>query len=799
MKLRNNTSILNKYRLFKIRGITKKIIKLESEYRQMTDEELSGQTIKFKERLAQGETLDDLLVEAFATVREACYRILGQFPYEVQVMGGIALHQGCIAEMRTGEGKTLTATMPLYLNALMGKGAILVTTNAYLAVRDGEEMGKVYQFLGLTVGIGAKEEEDTDTNQDSEEDRESVYMADITYTTSATLGFDYLSNNLASSAEGKFLRDFNYVIVDEADAVLLDSAQTPLIISGFPRVQSNLFDICNQFILTLKEGEEFFFDPDKKEVYLTDKGNDYAESYFDIDELYSSESWELNRHINLALRAHYLYRKNFDYVVQDDEIKLLDNRTGRVLEGTRLQSGIHQAIETKEKVKKTKESRAMGSVTYQSLFNMFPKIAGMTGTGHQAEDELIETYHVPVVSIPTNKPTQRIDYPDKIYATLPEKLYATIEMVKKLHAKGQPVLLISGTVEITQIYSKMLLQEGIPHSTLTANNVAKEALIIQEAGQYGTVTCATIMAGRGTDIKLGQGVAELGGLAVIGTERMPNSRMDWQLRGRSGRQGEPGMSQFFVSLEDELLVNNGPEWVKKYFKKNNNTERRNYGQPLKSKHFKRALTHAQTKSEDGAISSRRFTIEYDESMRIQRNKVYALRDKLMLEDVDLSAKVEKIVFEVIGDFLQTHPKRSPHQLRRYILDNFTYEFKKIPEDLLLASDTQIEDLLFLIFKKEMKKKARIVQTHEGMSEFYRLAVLKAIDEAWIEEVDTLQQLKGVITTRSTAQKGSVSEYYKESLRSYKEMTRQIQQKIVRNIMLSTIEVDKEGRFSIYFV
>ncbi len=431
MKLRNNTSILNKYRLFKIRRITKKIIKLESEYRQMTDEELSGQTIKFKERLAQGETLDDLLVEAFATVREACYRILGQFPYEVQVMGGIALHQGCIAEMRTGEGKTLTATMPLYLNALMGKGAILVTTNAYLAVRDGEEMGKVYQFLGLTVGIGAKEEEDTDTNQDSEEDRESVYMADITYTTSATLGFDYLSNNLASSAEGKFLRDFNYVIVDEADAVLLDSAQTPLIISGFPRVQSNLFDICNQFILTLKEGEEFFFDPDKKEVYLTDKGNDYAESYFDIDELYSSESWELNRHINLALRAHYLYRKNFDYVVQDDEIKLLDNRTGRVLEGTRLQSGIHQAIETKEKVKKTKESRAMGSVTYQSLFNMFPKIAGMTGTGHQAEDELIETYHVPVVSIPTNKPTQRIDYPDKIYATLPEKLYATIEMVKK--------------------------------------------------------------------------------------------------------------------------------------------------------------------------------------------------------------------------------------------------------------------------------------------------------------------------------------------------------------------------------
>ncbi|HEM5489556.1 TPA: accessory Sec system translocase SecA2 [Streptococcus suis] len=796
MKVKTNSSFLNQVRLFKIKRIAKKILQLETQYHELSDEELANQTVHFKERLEQGETLDDLLIEAFATVREASYRILGQLPYEVQVMGGIALHQGCIAEMRTGEGKTLTATMPLYLNALTGKGAILVTTNDYLATRDGEEMGKIYQFLGLTVGLGAKEE---DENTEDKKGRASVYEADITYTTSSILGFDYLSHNLASSPEGKILRDFNYVIVDEADAVLLDSAQTPLIISGSPRVQSNLFDICNQFILTLKEEEEFYFDSDKKEVYLTEKGNDYAESYFDIKDLYTSESWELNRHINLALRAHYLYRKNFDYVVQDDEVKLLDNRTGRVLEGTRLQSGIHQAIETKEKVKKTKESRAMGSVTYQSLFNMFPKIAGMTGTGHQAEDELIETYHVPVISIPTNKPIQRIDYPDKIYTTLPEKLYATIEMVKELHEKGQPVLLVSGTVEITQIYSKMLLQEGIPHSTLTANNVAKEALIIQEAGQYGTVTCATIMAGRGTDIKLGKGVAELGGLAVIGTERMPNSRMDWQLRGRAGRQGEPGMSQFFVSLEDELLVSNGPDWVKKYFKKHNHENRNNYGQPLKSGRFNRALTHAQTKSEDGAISSRRFTIEYDESMRIQRNKVYALRDRLMMEQENLAEKVKTIVKVVIEDYLQEYPDRTSSQVRRYILDNYTYSLKTMPDGFSAKKDQHVKNLLYTLYEKEMAKKASTVQTQEGMLEFYRLAVLKAIDEAWIEEVDSLQQLKGVITTRSTAQKGSVSEYYKESLRSYKEMTRQIQQKIVRNIMLSTIEVDKEGRFSIYFV
>ena len=796
MKVKTNSSFLNQVRLFKIKRIAKKILQLETQYHELSDEELANQTVHFKERLEQGETLDDLLIEAFATVREASYRILGQLPYEVQVMGGIALHQGCIAEMRTGEGKTLTATMPLYLNALTGKGAILVTTNDYLATRDGEEMGKIYQFLGLTVGLGAKEE---DENTEDKKERASVYEADITYTTSSILGFDYLSHNLASSPEGKILRDFNYVIVDEADAVLLDSAQTPLIISGSPRVQSNLFDICNQFIMTLKEEEEFYFDSDKKEVYLTEKGNDYAESYFDIKDLYTSESWELNRHINLALRAHYLYRKNFDYVVQDDEVKLLDNRTGRVLEGTRLQSGIHQAIETKEKVKKTKESRAMGSVTYQSLFNMFPKIAGMTGTGHQAEDELIETYHVPVISIPTNKPIQRIDYPDKIYTTLPEKLYATIEMVKELHEKGQPVLLISGTVEITQIYSKMLLQEGIPHSTLTANNVAKEALIIQEAGQYGTVTCATIMAGRGTDIKLGEGVAELGGLAVIGTERMPNSRMDWQLRGRAGRQGEPGMSQFFVSLEDELLVSNGPDWVKKYFKKHNHENRNNYGQPLKSGRFNRALTHAQTKSEDGAISSRRFTIEYDESMRIQRNKVYALRDRLMMEQENLAEKVKTIVKVVIEDYLQEYPDRTSSQVRRYILDNYTYSLKTMPDGFSAKNDKHVKNLLYTLYEKEMAKKASTVHTQEGMLEFYRLAVLKAIDEAWIEEVDTLQQLKSVITTRSTAQKGSVSEYYKESLRSYKEMTRQIQQKIVRNIMLSTIEVDKEGRFSIYFV
>ncbi|MGV3312083.1 accessory Sec system translocase SecA2 [Streptococcus suis] len=788
------TSLLNQIRLRKIKKLTKQINALSDTYEGMTDQDLANQTSLFKARLEAGEDLDDMLVEAFAVCREACYRVLGQFPYDVQVMGGIALHQGTIAEMKTGEGKTLTATMPLYLNALSGKGAILVTTNEYLAKRDALEMGQVYEFLGLTIGLGVY---DDDQEGDAETKR-MVYGADITYVTGAGLGFDYLSDNLASSKSEKFLRDFNYVIVDEADAVLLDSAQTPLIISGTPRVQSNMYDICDQFVLTLGE-EEFYFDPDKKEVYLTDKGNDYAEHYFAEESIYNADNWELNRHINLALRAHYLYKKNHDYVVQDDEVKLLDNRTGRVLEGTRLQSGIHQALETKENVKKTKESRAMGSVTYQSLFNMFPKLAGMTGTGHQAEDELISTYKVPVISIPTNVPIQRIDYPDKIYTTLPEKLYATMELVKELHAKGQPVLLISGTVEITQIYSQLLLQEGIAHSTLTANNVAKEALIIKEAGQLGTVTCATIMAGRGTDIKLGPGVEQLGGLAVVGTERMANSRMDWQLRGRAGRQGEPGMSQFFVSLEDELLTNYGPEWVKKYFKKHNREDRRNYGRALTGRRFHAAIHQAQEKSEDNAVSARQSTIRFDESLRVQRQKIYGLRDRLILDDENLAENVRQIMEEVIDSYLAENKERTRHQLRRYILDNYSYAFRYFPRALDLDDDQDVKNYLLKLVEEEVSKKGMLLQSEEALSEFYRLSVLKAIDECWVEEVDSLQQLKGVITTRSTAQRDGMSEYYQESLRSYKQMSDFVKQKIARNVMLSTIEQSKDGKHSIYFV
>lgn len=792
MKVKQKQSLLNKLKLRKLKKTLRQINRLEKAMRQLSDDDLQNQTQIFKQRLAAGETLDDIMVEAFATMREADRRILGMFPFDVQVLGGLALHLGNIAEMKTGEGKTLTATLPLYLNALSGKGAILVTTNEYLAKRDAEEMGQVYQWMGLSVGIGVFDE-----NEEADiDEKRSVYAADITYITGTGLGFDYLSENLADSAESKFMRPFNFVIVDEADAVLLDSAQTPLIISGLPRVQSNLYPAADQFIKVLHEDEEYVVDKDEKYVYLTEEGAAYAQEYFAINDLYSQNYFELNRHINLALRAHHLFEKDKDYVVMDDEVKLLDNRTGRIMEGTRLQSGIHQAIEMKEGVKLTKDSRAIASVTYQSLFNMFPKLSGMTGTGKIAEDELIATYKVPVIVIPTNTPIQRMDYPDKIYTTLPEKLYATMDFVKDLHAKGQPILLVSGTVAVAEIYSRLLLQEGISHNVLTAKNLAKEAQIIKEAGQMGAVTVATSLAGRGTDIKLGKGVRELGGLAVIGTERMQSSREDWQLRGRSGRQGDPGMSQFFISLEDELLVLYSPEWLRHYFDKRQQNKHSKYGQELKGFYFRSALKNAQDKSEDKAEQARQSTIKFDESLRLQRNKIYALRDSLIYEDASLSEKITHIFSEVMNYDLSETLSLTETSVRRYILDNLDYNFHTMPENFNPTSQKDISRLFGEIYQTEIQRKAKRLVTPEKLEEFYRLAVLKAIDQCWVEQVDTLQQLKGMVTMRQLGQRNAVQEYYHESLESYNQMEVILKKQIVRNVMLSVVEDDGQ---SIYFV
>lgn len=793
--MKEKGSLLNRLKLREIGRLVDRVNDLQEEMAGLTDQELAALTPAFRQRLAAGASVDDLLVEAYAAVREASRRVLGLFPFDVQVMGAIALHQGSIAEMKTGEGKTLTATMPLYLNALTGQGAILVTTNDYLARRDAQEMGPVYEFMGLTVGVGVFDSDD----EVEVADKRAVYAADITYTTSTALGFDYLADNLAADEADKFLRPFHYVIVDEADAVLLDAAQTPLIISGFPRVQSNLYQVANQFVLTLEAEREFRHLKEDKAVFLTKAGINYAQAYFDVPDLYGADYFELNRHINLALRAHHLYKKDVDYVVEVQEVKLLDNRTGRVLEGTRLQSGIHQALETKEGVPLSKDSRSVASVTYQSLFNMFPRISGMTGTGKMAEDELIATYKVPVVVIPTNSPIQRIDYPDQIYVTLPEKLQATLNYVRQLHQRQQPVLLVSGTVDIAEIYSRMLLQEGIPHSVLTAKNVAKEAQIIQEAGQLGAVTVATSLAGRGTDIKLGPGVTELGGLAVVGTERMANSRIDWQLRGRAGRQGDPGLSQFFVCLEDELLVQYGGKGINRYFEKHNHSRRANFGQPLKGGRFKRAIRHAQEKSEDKAQSARQSTIQFDESLRIQRQRIYQLRDDLIYNQIDLRERMDTIFRDVLRDFVDQHPQLSHKDLQRYVLDNYSYKNQASLQELDPRNGQAVQDYLWSLYRKELDQKRADLETEDKLEDFLRLAVLRAIDEAWIEQVDTLQQLKAFVPIRQVAQRDATSEYFRESLESYNQMAHRVQEGIVRNVMLSTIEADPEKGHTIYFV
>ena len=796
-KIKQKKSFINTIKLRRLRKKLVKINALEESMSRLSDEELKNKTEEFKNRLRTGETLEDILIEAFAAIREADRRILGMFPFDVQVLGALALHDGTIVEMKTGEGKTLTATLPLYLNALEGKGTILVTTNDYLARRDAIDMGEVYRFMGLTVGVGVfDDDEEVDSNR-----KKKIYSSDILYTTSTALGFDYLIDNLAGNAEDKFLRSFNYVIIDEADAVLLDSAQTPLIIAGSPRVQSNLYDTADQFIRTLRKEQEFKFLKDEKIIFLTDEGIRYAEKYFNISNLYGEEYFELNRHINLALRAHYLFKKDIDYVVTEDAVELLDNRTGRILEGTRLQSGIHQAIETKEKVKKSKDSRAIASVTYQSLFNMFPKLSGMTGTGKIAENELISTYGVSVVVLPTNTPIQRLDYSDKIYTTLPEKLFATLEFVKEIHEKQQPILLISGTVDIAEIYSRMLLQEGIPHNVLTAKNIAKEALIIAEAGQKGAVTVATSLAGRGTDIKLGTGVAELGGLAVIGTERMANSRIDWQLRGRAGRQGDPGLSQFFVSLEDELIMNYANQRLKKYFEKQNRIDRKNYGKPLVSKRFSRIVAHAQHKSEDKSESARQNTIKFDESLKSQRKKIYHLRDQLIYGEVKLRDRLDKLMREYIEIYIEDnrHIGLNQNDLKRFILENFTYQLRSLPTSLDLANSKQVKDYLFYLYQLEMERKSKQLKTDSKVEEFIRLSILRAIDECWIQQVDHLQQLKTFVSMRQIAQRDSISEYLRESLESYEEMGKEVKHAIVKNVMLSTIEGKIDDGLSIYFV
>ena len=777
-----------------VKKILKKVNSHAEEMSKLSDNQLKDKTQQFKKRLKQGETLDNILPEAFAAIREADKRVLGMFPYDVQVMGGIVLHQGNIAEMKTGEGKTLTATMPMYLNALSGESIILVTTNEYLANRDCEEMSQVYNWMGLSAASAVPENAD---DLKVEEKRE-IYNSDIVYTTNNALGFDYLIDNLASSKEEKFMPEFSYVIVDEVDAVLLDTATTSLVISGAPRVQSNMYKMTDEFVVSLEEEEDYRLDEEKKNVWLTRKGIEVAQEYFRVPNLYDGKHVELVRHITLALKAHNLFEKGKDYVIEDNKMYLLDSTEGRILENTKMQQGQQQAIEAAEGAEISDDMRSMASITYQNFFRLFKKIGGMTGTGKTANKEFIETYYMKVIQIPTNNPVIRKDYPDKIYPTLREKLMASLKLVKELHEKGQPILLTTADVELSEIYSEILLHEQIPHNLLNAHNAAKEAEIISEAGQWGSVTVATSMAGRGTDIKLGKGVKELGGLAVIGTELMPSKRTELQLRGRSGRQGDPGFSQFFVSLEDDVVIDSGPKWVHKYLKKHRN-DNPDSPRELKSLRFRWAMKRTQNQHDNQGYNKRKQTMDYDESSKKQRNLIYSQRDELISENGRFKFNAEKFILKYLDGYLAKHKADfTRNELSRLIFDNLSYTYNGVPDNFPITDKAEIKKLLHQIVKQKLREKEAKLENVEEIERFYRLSVLKAIDTGWVEEVDNLQQLRSVVESRSSAQRNPVYEYHKEASKSFEKMQEYVNKLIVQNIMLSVIEIGADGKKDIYF-
>ena len=786
-------SLYQNRKLRKVGATLKKINGLKDEMAALSDEALAAKTVEFRKRLAKGETLDDLLVEAFAVVREADKRILGMFPYDVQVMGGIVIHQGNVAEMNTGEGKTLTATMPLYLNALTGKGAMLITTNEYLAKRDAEEMGPVYRFLGLSIGIPFTDDPEEELKA---EDKRKIYNSDIIYLTNSSLGFDYLSDNLASSSNEKFLRPFDYVIIDEIDDILLDSAQTPLIIAGSPRVQSNYYGIIDTLVTTMVENEDYIFKEEKEEIWLTTKGAKTAESFLGIDNLYKEEYATYVRHLVYSLRAHKLFTRDKEYIIRDDEMILLDKGTGRLMEMTKLQGGLHQAIEAKEHVKLSPETRAMASITYQSLFKMFNKISGMTGTGKVAEKEFLETYNMSVIRIPTNRPLIRKDYPDNLYVTLPEKVYASLECIKEYHLKGNPLLVFVGSVEMSHLYSSLLLREGIAHNVLNANNAAREAQIVSESGQMGAVTVATSMAGRGTDIKLGPGVAELGGLVVIGTERMESQRIDLQIRGRSGRQGDPGLSKFFVSLEDDVIKKFGPSWVHRMYQEYSVADI-TQPQVLEGRKYHRLVEKAQNASDSASRANRQRTLEYAESMNIQRDLIYKERNRLINGERDLRDVLSEMIDEYIETILSENIK-TREELFHYIVTNISFNIRELPLDLVIEDQQALRNFLIQIINNELNDKKTLLEPHDLYDQFLRISMLKAIDDNWVEQVDYLQQLMMAIGGQSASQTNPIVEYYREAYMGFEAMKEQIRSDMVRNILMGLVQMGPKGEIVTHF-
>ncbi|MCE2378701.1 accessory Sec system translocase SecA2 [Staphylococcus sp. HMSC061F01] len=790
------SNVINSMRLKRLQKQLVAVNRLSDQMRNCSDEALQAKTADFKQRLEKRETtLDKLLPEAYATIREASKRVLGMYPKDVQVMGAIVMHQGNIAEMQTGEGKTLTATMPLYLNALTGKSAFLITTNDYLANRDFQEMRPLYEWLGLTASLGFVDIPDYEY---AENEKQMLYNHDIIYTTNGRLGFDYLFDNLADHINAKYLPELNFAIIDEVDSIILDAAQTPLVISGAPRVQSNLFHIIKMFVETLVEDEHFKLNVNKKEVWLTDEGIDVANHYFKVNNIYLPQYFDLVRVINLSLRAKYLFKDNLDYFIYNGEVVLIDRITGRMLPGTKLQSGLHQAIEAKESVELSQDLSVMATITFQNLFKLFNGFSGMTGTGKLGEKEFFDLYSKLVVKIPTNHPIIRNDKEDRVYAKSDEKNKAILEKVKEIHATKQPVLLITRTAEAAEYFSTQLFKDNIPNNLLIAQNVAKEAQMIAEAGQLGAVTVSTSMAGRGTDIKLGSGVYELGGLAVIINEHMENSRVDRQLRGRSGRQGDPGVSQIYVSLDDYIVK----RWSNSKLAENKKLKDVDPDKLQDSPFFRRRVrgivSKAQRVSEETSMMAREMANEFEKSIGIQRDRVYEERNRI-LETSDFSAfDFDSLARDVFDYDLRTKHIHNKDDIINYIYEQLSFSFKDDAISQQIQTREQTIDYLVQQFNKQLKENMKIANNDYFKLRFFQKAILKAIDVEWINQVDQLQQLKASVNNRQNGQRNAIFEYHKVALETYEMMLINIKRATIRNLCLSILTFDKDQDLVVHF-
>ncbi|MBZ1353193.1 preprotein translocase subunit SecA [Streptococcus sp. LPB0406] len=768
----------DKGELRRLEKMADKVLRYEDEMAALTDEQLQAKTEEFKQRYQNGETLDQLLYEAFAVVREGAKRVLGLFPYKVQVMGGIVLHHGDVPEMRTGEGKTLTATMPVYLNALSGKGVHVVTVNEYLSERDATEMGELYSWLGLSVGINLAAK--------SPMEKKEAYECDITYSTNSEIGFDYLRDNMVVRAENMVQRPLNYALVDEVDSILIDEARTPLIVSGANAVEtSQLYHMADHFVKSLDK-DDYIIDIQSKTIGLSDSGIDKAESYFKLENLYDIENVALTHFIDNALRANYIMILDIDYVVSEEqEILIVDQFTGRTMEGRRYSDGLHQAIEAKEGVPIQDETKTSASITYQNLFRMYKKLSGMTGTGKTEEEEFREIYNIRVIPIPTNRPVQRIDHPDVLYASLEAKFKAVVEDVKARYQKGQPVLVGTVAVETSDYISKKLVAAGVPHEVLNAKNHYKEAQIIMNAGQRGAVTIATNMAGRGTDIKLGEGVRELGGLCVIGTERHESRRIDNQLRGRSGRQGDPGESQFYLSLEDDLMKRFGSERLKGVFERLNMSD-----EAIKSRMLTRQVEAAQKRVEGNNYDTRKQVLQYDDVMREQREIIYSQRYDVITADRDLAPEIHAMIKRTINRVVDNHARAKQDEKLEAILNFARYNL--LPEDSISLSDLEglsdqaIKDELYQRALKVYDSQVAKLRDEEAVKEFQKVLILRVVDNKWTDHIDALDQLRNAVGLRGYAQNNPVVEYQAEGFRMFNDMIGSIEFDVTRLMMKAQI-------------